>query len=125
MRRGLLVAAATLALVRPAAGEMFGPDYPPCGNQPSTLAIVDCVAAKTAEWDARLNAAYQDLMARAYPPQREPLRAAQRLRIQYRDANCGFYAAQEGTIRLVQAAECLRAMAQDRALELENAMVFE
>jgi uncharacterized protein YecT (DUF1311 family) len=124
VRPGLLAAGA-LALASPAAAEMFGPDYPPCGNQPSTLAIVDCVAAKTASWDSRLNAAYRDLMTRAYPPQREPLRAAQRLWLEYRDANCGFYAAQEGTIRRVQAAECLRAMTQDRALELENAMVFE
>jgi len=32
--------------VLPAGAEMFGPDYQPCGDKPSTLAIVECVQAK-------------------------------------------------------------------------------
>ncbi len=105
----------------PAAAEMFGADYGPCGDQSNTVAIVDCVAAKTKIWDQRLNRAYQSLAQRIDAAQREPLKIAQRLWIQYRDANCRFYGAREGSIREIQAAECLRAMTQDRALELEQA----
>ena len=104
---------------------MFGPGYQPCGNQPSTMATVDCVAAKTKIWDQRLNAAYKNLVRRIDPAQREPLRAAQRLWIQYRNANCRFYGAQQGTIREIQAAECLRSMTEGRALELESAMKLD
>jgi len=52
--------------------------------------------------------------------QRARLRAAQRLWIQYRDANCGFYALGEGTISRVEAAECMRSMIEARARELED-----
>lgn len=109
----------------PAAAEMFGSGYKPCGDKVSTVEIVDCVDAKTKVWNDRLNRAYQALPQRLDPAQRGPLKDAQRLWIKYRDANCGFYASQEGTIRQVQAAECMRSMTQDRALELENAMKFE
>ena len=46
--------------------------------------------------------------------------AAQRLWVQYRDANCAFYGVQDGSIRQVQAAECIRSMTEDRAHELER-----
>jgi uncharacterized protein YecT (DUF1311 family) len=87
--------------------------------------IVDCVGAMTKSWDQRLNTAYKNLMQRIDAGQREPLKAAQRLWVQYRDANCRFYASQDGTIRQIQAAECVRALTQDRALELEKAMKFD
>lgn len=123
----VLAAAATLALLasRPGRAEMFGADYKPCGDQPNTMATVDCVQTKTKGWDQRLNTAYKDLMQRIDANQRDPLKAAQRLWIQFRDANCRFYGSQEGTIQQIQAAECLRAMTQDRALELEKAMKFD
>ena len=123
----VLLAVTTLALLaaRPARAEMFGADYQPCGVQPNTMATVDCVQTKTKAWDRRLNAAYKDLMQRIDAGQRDPLKATQRLWIQFRDANCRFYGSQEGTIRQIQAAECLRAMTQDRTLELEKAMKFD
>jgi uncharacterized protein YecT (DUF1311 family) len=104
---------------------MFGPDYPPCGDQPNTVAIVDCVVAKTRVWDKRLNKAYKELPQRLDAGQLEPLKEAQRSWIEYRDANCGLYGSGEGTMRQIQAAECTRSMTQDRALELENAMKFD
>lgn len=122
-----LLAVVFLAVAMPAqiGAEMFGPNYRPCGDAPSTLAILACVQEKAETADRRLNAAYRALRERIDPAQSQKLREAQRLWIRYRDANCAFYAAQEGSIGRVQAAECLRAMTEDRAQELEAAMTFE
>lgn len=109
-----------LTLAAPAAAQMYGPDYAKC-REKTTVDIVDCVKAATQAWDRRLNTAYQGLMQRSDPAQKDPLKAAQRLWIQYRDANCRFYASGEGSIRQIEATECLRAMTQHRACELEAA----
>jgi uncharacterized protein YecT (DUF1311 family) len=109
----------------PAAAELFGSDYAPCGDRSNTVEIVDCIGAMTKSWDQRLNTAYKNLTQRIDAGQREPLKAAQRLWVQYRDANWRFYASQDGTIRQIQAAECMRTLTQDRALELEKAMKFD
>ena len=124
MRR-IIVAVPVLASITallPAEAEMFGPGFQPCGDKTSTLAVVECVQAKTTLADQRLNAAYKALQARIEDAQRQPLLSAQRLWVQYRDANCGFYGVQDGSIRQVQAAECKRSMTEDRARELEKAM---
>ena len=124
----LVILATALSFAAPVAcpaAELFGPDYPPCGDAPDSVAIVACVDAKARAWDRRLNAAYAALQQRIDAEQRDPLRAAQRSWIQYRDANCRFYGSQSGSIRQVQAAECVRAMTQERTLELEKAMKFE
>ena len=76
-------------------------------------------------WDRRLNAAYVASQKRIDAGQRDPLRAAQRLWIQCRDATCRFYGLEEGTIRRVQATGCLRALTEARSLELEAAMRME
>jgi len=103
------------------AADMFGDGFPPCGDQKTTLDTVNCVDAKTRELDQRLNKAYAALLKAVDPPQVEPLRRSERLWAQYRDANCAFYGAGGGTISRVKAAECARAMTQDRAQELEAA----
>ena len=120
------IAAVVLALCVPAytqtpSSGRYGPEYQECAKL-STQGIVECVAAKTKAWDRKLNAAYQELLTKqGSNARRNGLRAAQRLWIQYRDANCGFYAGGEGTISRVAAAECLRSMTEDRARELEEA----
>lgn len=123
MRRMLVFEIPVLAALAasPAGAEMFGPDFQPCGDQRSTLEVVDCIDDKTKVWDQRLNAAYQALQQRIDAAQRDPLRTAQRLWVQYRDANCRFYGVREGSLRQVEAAECLRSMTQQRAIELEKA----
>jgi uncharacterized protein YecT (DUF1311 family) len=120
-----LIILVLVLLASPAAAEMFGEDYSPCGDQSNTLAIVDCIEAKTKVWDERLNKAYKDLPQRLDAGQLGPLKEAQRLWLKFRDANCSFYGSQEGTIRQIQAAECMRSMTKDRALELESAMKFD
>jgi len=120
-----VVSALALMAALPAGAEMFGPGFQPCGEKTSTLAVVECVQAKTNVADQRLNAAYKALQGRIEANQRQSLLAAQRLWVQYRDANCGFYGVQDGSIRQVQAAECIRSMTEDRARELEKAMTFD
>jgi uncharacterized protein YecT (DUF1311 family) len=86
----------------------------------STYEMVECLKARTAEWDKRMTIAYQRVMMDAVPAQREQLRAAQRLWIQYRDANCTYYGMGEGTIAGIDAGECMRSMTEARARELEG-----
>jgi uncharacterized protein YecT (DUF1311 family) len=86
----------------------------------STQEMVECLKANTAQWDKRLGVAYQQAMKDAAPEQRERLRAAERLWIQYRDANCLYYGMGEGTIARIDAGECLRNMTETRARELEG-----
>jgi uncharacterized protein YecT (DUF1311 family) len=87
----------------------------------STYQMVECLKAKTAQWDKRMNAAYQQaLKDAAGDKQREQLRTAQRLWIQYRDANCLYYDLGEGTIARLDAGQCMRSMTETRAKELEN-----
>ena len=105
------------------------PDNPSCGDKGTTLDVAACLDARAAFWDRRLNQAYQALSkivasmpdAGAAKNQQEQLKKAQRLWLQYRSVNCGFYAAEQGTIRQIDAAECMRRMTQDRAIELQEA----
>lgn len=115
-----------IVMLVPGAGlaEMYGPEYQQC-NQNSTVDIVDCVDRLAQKWDKRLNSAYKALMQRSYEGQKEPLKAAQRLWIKYRDANCGFYGSREGSIRQIEAAECLRVMNKQRTCEMESANLGE
>ncbi len=86
----------------------------------STYEIVECLKAKTAQWDKRMTIAYQRMLNAGEARQREQLRAAQRLWIQYRDANCLYYGFGEGTIARIDAGECMRSMTKARAKELER-----
>jgi uncharacterized protein YecT (DUF1311 family) len=86
----------------------------------STYQMVECLKEKTAQWDKRLNIAYQKALEGAPNAQRDQLRDAQRLWIQYRDANCLYYGLGEGTIARLEAGECMRNMTEARAKELEG-----
>ena len=67
-----------------------------------------------------MNHAYQETLKNLEAKQREQLRVAQRLWIQYRDANCHYYGLGEGTIARIEAGECMRSMTEARAKELEG-----
>ena len=111
-------AAAMLALASVAdAGDQGDPEASCNGN---TFQMVECLKAKTAQWDKRMNIAYQQALKDAAAKQQDQLRAAQRLWIQYRDANCLYYGLGEGTIARLDAGECMRSMTEARAKELEG-----
>jgi len=113
----LAAAALTGAAVSAYAGDQGDPDQ---GCDGSTYEMVECLKGKTAQWDKRLNAAYQNALAAAQPKQREQLRVAQRLWVQYRDANCLYYGLGEGTIARLEAGDCMLRMTKSRAEELEG-----
>jgi uncharacterized protein YecT (DUF1311 family) len=118
MLKHLIAIAAMAVFALPAhAGDAGDPEQNCDGSTPE---IVDCLAVKTARWDKRMTIAYQKALKDAGPQQHDQLRTAQRLWIQYRDANCLYYDMGEGTIARVDAAECMRSMTEARARELEN-----
>jgi uncharacterized protein YecT (DUF1311 family) len=86
-----------------------------------TSAMLDCIAAETKIQDARLNSNYKQVMGSLSPVRKKQLLAAQRLWIQYRDANCGFYADPDGgTSVAVSASDCFLRATASRAQELQN-----
>lgn len=67
---------AALALASAAYAGDQGEGEPSCDG--NTYQIVECLKAKTAQWDKRLNIAYQKALESAGSAQRDQLRAAQR-----------------------------------------------
>jgi uncharacterized protein YecT (DUF1311 family) len=129
--RGLGLAAISLLLAGPANAQTkeWVPDTNICARAQTTYDMTQCLEARAAFWDKRLNQAYQALtkMIATTPEddqarrRQEQLRDAQRLWLKYRAANCKFYFLEEGTIRETDTAECDRRMTQDRAIELQAA----
>ena len=115
MAIGLAVVLALVSVVH--AGDQGEPEQSCDGN---TFQMVECLKARTAQWDKRLNVAYEKTVQDAGSAQRDQLRAAQRLWVQYRDANCLYYGLGEGTIARLDAGECMRSMTEARAKELEG-----
>ena len=110
-------AAICLAASPASAGDQGDPEKSCDGN---TYEMVECLKARTAQWDKRMTIAYQQALKDSVPAQHDQLRAAQRLWIQYRDANCMYYGLGEGTIARIDAGECMRSMTEARARELED-----
>jgi len=91
-----------------------------CADRKSTADIVECLATQTAVWDRRLSTAYQKLSDSLPVRRRDRLRSAQRLWVQFRDANCAYFASRAGTIARVEAGQCLLRLTTARAVELEE-----
>ena len=118
MLRMAIGLAAVLVLVSVVYAGDQGEPEPSCDG--NTFQMVECLKVNTAQWDKRLNIAYQKAVQDAASAQRDQLRAAQRLWVQYRDANCLYYGMGEGTIARLDAGECMRSMTEARAKELEG-----
>ncbi|NYT76490.1 DUF1311 domain-containing protein [Alcaligenaceae bacterium] len=114
-----------LAVPLASHADWYGAEYSKCSNNPSTSGIVECVHKAVQRWDKRLNTEYKKLMERTEAPQQASLRSAQRLWIQYRDANCKFYYEGPGSISRVQSIECMRYMTKARTCELQMANRWE
>ena len=80
-----------------------------------------CISAEHTRQDQQLNRNYQALMAELTPARKKQLQTAQRLWLQYRNANCQFYADPDGgTAAGVAAADCVLQMTASRARELAD-----
>jgi uncharacterized protein YecT (DUF1311 family) len=84
-----------------------------------TLSMVECMVSEHGRQDKRLNTVYHALMTELPPPRKKQLQAAQRLWLQYREANCSFYQDPEGgSLARVAANSCMLQMTAQRAQEL-------
>lgn len=102
----------------------------------TTIGMMECAGKETAFWDAKLNATYQELMARAKKADAmnaddprviekiaDSLRAMQRSWIAYRDATCTFQYSlgMGGTIASTLASNCQLDMTADQYIYLATA----
>lgn len=86
-----------------------------------TVSMVNCIAEELEKQDARLNSVYKQFSASLTAERKKDLVEAQRLWIQYRDANCKFYVDPEGgTAELLAGNECLLWQTTERANELQR-----
>lgn len=119
----LVLGCATSALPALAQEATLSPQYASCMDKAgaTTLAMVECMVGELGRQDKRLNTAYHTLMTDLEPPRKKQLQAAQRLWLQYRDANCSFYHDPNGgSLARVAANSCLLQMTAQRAQELGN-----
>jgi len=122
----IIIATLCLACVSsPAQAEknIYSQHYNACMNNAGgvTVEMQNCISNEYTRQDARLNLAYRKLTAQVSTSRKRELLTAQRLWIQFRDANCKFYADPNGgTIALLNTDSCMLDMTAQRANELEN-----
>lgn len=121
-----LIALLSLTALPALAEVQMSTAFNTCMNKANgvNVAMQDCIKAEHAQWDKKLNSNYQALLKSLEPAAQTKLKAAQRLWIQYRDANCDTYYAQYegGTMASLNAGSCLLDMTAARATELETMM---
>ena len=110
----------SLHLLAPAAAVAGAANDPGQKCDGSTVQIIECLKALTAESDKRLNKAFETAIKASTPMQVEKLREAERLWISFRDADCHFFGLGEGTVAGVAAAQCLLNLTEARTRELEG-----
>ena len=119
----LVLACAPLAASAQSDDGLLSPQYNACMDRFSNNNndMVRCITGETKRQDARLNEAYKVAMALQSPERKKQLQAAQRLWIQFRDANCGFYNDPDGgTLARLAANDCVMTSTAQRAKELEG-----
>ncbi len=85
-----------------------------------TANMLNCIGEELATQDARLHSAYKKLAAGLTAERRRELVAVQRFWIQYRDANCKYYADPDGgTAATLASTECVLRETTERANEME------
>jgi uncharacterized protein YecT (DUF1311 family) len=119
-RRGWLGAVYSICIVSSAAWAQDDNAIEACHNLPSTPDIVECLDKVNAQWDKRLNAAYQRALKSVDPAGVPALRAAERAWVEYRKQRCSYLSSGPGTIVRVIGADCFVRMTKARAVELEE-----
>jgi hypothetical protein len=124
--RRIIFAVPVLASITalPAEAEMFGPGFQPCGDNLHTRRC----RVRTGKHQRGGSAVACSLQGAANSDRHRStstVAGGATAVVQYRDANCGFYGTQDGSIGQVQGAECIRSMTEDRAHELEKAMKLD
>lgn len=123
MRKILLPALLLSASIAQANDKLYTAQYSICMERADgvTYPMLDCIAEELKTQDARLNGAYQKLKSTLSAERKKALLKAQRLWIQYRDANCAFYDDPEGgSYQRLMANECMLRETAERAKELET-----
>ncbi len=124
MRRALAFPVlALLALALPALAEepAYSAAYGRCmdKSEGATFPMIDCMTEEEGRWDKLLNRNYQAVLGQLTPNRQKSLRAAQRLWLQYRTANCSFYLDPDGgQAARIGAAGCALTMTAQRAREI-------
>lgn len=85
-----------------------------------TIQMNECRSKQYDIWNQTLNNEYKAALKRVNPSQKVSLRNAQRLWVQYRNANCETYAQTDGTIGSMMGGSCFLDMTKQRALELKT-----
>ena len=119
----LLAWAPCMASAQNRAEALLSKPYSDCMDRftGTTEGMVNCMAAETKRQDTKLNQAYQAALALQTPERKTQLQAAQRLWLQFRDANCGFYLDPKGgTLARLSGNDCIMTSTAQRAKELEG-----
>ena len=116
----VILIAAMLAAKLPARAQHMNQKDSPCADVVVTVDLANCLVKARNAADARLNATYEQLRGKFDIADAQRLVAAQRLWIQYRDANCVAERAlyEGGTASPPAYLACLEAMARARTKEL-------
>lgn len=116
----LALTAASAAQAQDGKGSTGRPSYGACLDKSGgvTAAMQDCMHEEYAYQDKRLNRAYQILLKRLPPAEREKLRNEERRWIAQRDEKC-VVDPEGGTAQLVEAGDCRLVETIKRADELE------
>lgn len=123
----LIVCACSVAVASD-TGSLYTGQYSSCMNKSGgvTVEMLNCIGEELATQDRRLNGAYKKLTTQLSAARKAQLVAAQRLWLQYRDANCEFYSDPDGgTAAAIAGNECVLSQTAMRANELENLYVSE
>lgn len=121
-------AALTSVSLTSAAEDLYTDRYSACMDSSGgvTVEMLNCIGEEMVIQDAMLNDFYRKLGAQLSPGRKQQLTAAQRLWIQYRDANCSFYADPDGgTFAAISSNECVLRETASRANELDLLRVPE
>lgn len=122
IKESIALVALLLTVPPCAAGDLYTGAYSSCMEASGgvTIDMLSCISEELQVQDAMLNDAYKNLRAQLSPERKQQLTATQRLWIQYRDANCDFYADPDGgTFATVAANDCFLRETAERAEELK------